>query len=178
MAVPLSAGVYQWRDANGNIVFGDSPPDSNVATEIELPTLTVADSYSSDGKDKKKKAKQPVKAESEQQVESKPVAQATTAPAVSYERFVVKSPKKGAVIRANNGNVLVKFDLKPALQDGHGLVVYLDGKQVASGAATVFSLKALDRGEHSLFAVVHNQNNNVLKNTPTVQFSVLRASKR
>ena len=77
-----------------------------------------------------------------------------------------------------NGNILVKFDLEPALQQGHGLVVYLDGKQVASGEATVFSLKAVDRGQHSVFAILHNENNDVLKNTNAVKFNVLRASKR
>ncbi len=177
MAATLSAGIYQWRDANGNVVFGDSPPESATVREVDLPMLTIADSYPSENdKDKKKKAEKTTKDSEYQQSKNQPVAPAVAT--VDYEHFKVKSPKKGAVLRSNNGNILVKFDLKPALQEGHGLVVYLDGKQVASGEATVFSLKAVDRGQHSLFAVLHNQNNDVLSNTNAVKFNVLRTSKQ
>lgn len=178
MTTALSAGVYQWRDANGNVVFGDNPPESAAVQEVDLPILTVADGYPSGDKDKKKKENKAAKKEEQQQVESKPKPVAQPVATVNYEHFTIRSPKKDAVLRSNNGNILIKFDLKPALQQGHGLVVYLDGKQVASGEATVFSLKAVDRGQHSVFAVLHNENNDVLKNTNAVRFSVLRASKR
>lgn len=176
MTTTLSAGVYQWRDANGNVVFGDSPPESAAVREVELPTLTVADSYLKDKKKKKERAQGAV-------AEDKPAEQkqeeSTPQPvAVSYERFAVKSPQKNKSVRSNNGNILVKFELEPALQPGHGIVVYLDGKQVASGTATVYSLQSVDRGQHSLFAVLHNENNDVLINTDAVQFTLLRASKK
>ncbi len=166
----LSAGVYQWRDVNGNVVYGDSPPESAAVQEVELPVLTVADSYPS--ADKSKAADDTAQNQASEQ-------QATPAAThVNYEHFKIKSPQKDAAIRANNGNVLVSFDLKPALQKGHGIVVYLDGKRVASGQATVFSLEALDRGQHSLFAVLHNAEKEVIKNTSSIKFNVLRAAKR
>ena len=33
----LSAEIYQWKDSNGNIVFGDSPPTGSNAKEKVLP---------------------------------------------------------------------------------------------------------------------------------------------
>ena len=161
----IHATVYQWQDANGNTVYGDTPPKSIGPVEIELPALTVADSYFSD---EKKKPESTKKKEEPKEADK----------SIPYKSFSVKSPQKDDALRANNGNVMVQFDLKPALQDGHGLVVYLDGKQVASGSATVFSLKEVDRGEHSVFAVVHDANNDVLKNTEAVKFNVLRAARR
>lgn len=167
IAATLNAEVYTWKDANGNTVFGDSPPESVGAVEVDLPELTIADSYPSEDDNNRKTTTQPT-AGSEEQEGSE---------TVDYERFAVKSPAKGAAVRANNGNVMVHFDLQPALQPGHGLVVYMDGKQVANGSATVYSLKAVDRGEHTVFAVLHDQNNDVLKNTQPVRFTVLRASR-
>ena len=161
----LSAEVYQWKDANGNTVFGDSPPESVGATEVDLPLLTIADSFSSGDAEDKKKQKKVVTTDEVVDNEF-----------VEYQRFAVKSPSKGDAVRANNGSVMVQFDLQPALQEGHGLVVYMDGKQVANDSATVFSLKEVDRGEHNLFAVLHDQNNDVLMNTEAVKFTVLRAS--
>lgn len=160
----LSAEVYRWTDANGRTVFGDSPPEQTSAQAVELPTLTVADSYDSGAK----------------QDDSSTVAaaedEAGDTESVEYQRFTVKSPQKDEAVRANNGNVLVKLELEPALQEGHGVVVYLDGKQMASGTATTFSLENIDRGTHSLFAVVHDANDDVLKNTEAVSFNLLRTS--
>lgn len=162
----LNAEVYRWTDANGRTVFGDSPPEQSKAQPVELPTLTVADSYDSGEK------KESASATDAGTDDDDSDAEAT----VEYKRFKVTSPEKDEAVRANNGNVLVRLELEPALQDGHGIVVYLDGKQVASGAATTFSVENIDRGKHSLFAVVHDDNDDVLKNTEAVSFDLLRAS--
>lgn len=171
-ATAIQAEVYQWKDANGNTVFGDSPPESVRAAAVDLPLLTIADSYGSDRN--KNDDKQSVVANPEAEAEAS--ATDDNAQPVVYKRFKVASPQKDEGVRANNGNVMVRFDLEPALQPGHGLVVYLDGKQVANDSATVFSLENLDRGEHSVFAVLHGLNNEVIKNTQPVKFHVLRAS--
>ncbi|MEZ5537231.1 MAG: DUF4124 domain-containing protein [Thiolinea sp.] len=161
----LSAEVYRWTDANGRTVFGDDPPAQIKAKPVELQPLTIADSY--DSGEKQNNSASAVTDEEEAD---------KTAETVDYKNFKVTSPAKGEAIRANNGNVLVRLELEPALQDGHGIVVYLDGKQAASGDATTFSLENIDRGSHSLFAVVHDANDEVLKNTESVSFDLLRAS--
>nr|CAA6830223.1 MAG: Unknown protein [uncultured Thiotrichaceae bacterium] len=161
----LSADVYRWTDASGRTVFGDSPPEQSKALPVELPTLTVADSYS-DGKQENKPAAS-AEAKDEEDAENE---------TVEYKQFAVTSPEKDSVVRANNGNIMVRLALEPALQKGHGIVVYLDGKQVASGDSSVFSLESVDRGKHSVFAVLHDENDDVLKNTEAVSFNLLRHS--
>ena len=37
----LSAEIYQWKDSNGNIVFGDSPPTGSSAKEKVLPQQNI-----------------------------------------------------------------------------------------------------------------------------------------
>lgn len=37
----LSAEIYQWKDSNGNIVFGDSPPTGSNAKEKVLPQQNI-----------------------------------------------------------------------------------------------------------------------------------------
>lgn len=162
----LNAEVYRWTDASGRTVFGDSPPEQTKAQTVELPTLTVADSYN-DSEGKGKVANSAQAKEDDDAAETK---------AVEYKRFVVTSPEADASVRANNGNIMVRLELEPGLQEGHGIVVYLDGKRVANGGSTVFSLESVDRGKHSLFAVLHDENDDVLKNTEAVSFNLLRHS--
>lgn len=162
----LHAEVYRWTDASGRTVFGDSPPEQTKAQTVELPTLTVADGYDSgEGKDK-----------SANSAQTKDEEDAADSEAVEYKRFVVTSPEADSSVRANSGNIMVRLELEPGLQDGHGIVVYLDGKRVANGDSTVFSLEGVDRGKHSLFAVLHDENDDVLKNTEAVSFNLLRHS--
>ncbi len=163
----LHAEVYKWTDASGRTVFGDSPPDRNQAQSVELPILTVADSY---GK-AEKEGRSSDSAQAEEEDEG-----ADDTSAVEYKHFAVVSPKADSSVRANNGNVMVRFKLEPALQKGHGIVVYLDGKRVATGDSTVFSLENVDRGKHSVFAVLHDEDDEVLKNTQAVSFNLLRHS--
>ncbi|CAA6825515.1 MAG: Unknown protein [uncultured Thiotrichaceae bacterium] len=164
----LNAEVYRWTDASGRTVFGDSPPEQTKAQTVELPTLTVADSYD-DGEEKGRVANSAQAKEEDDDA-------ATGVQAVEYKRFAVTSPEADSSVRANNGNIMVRLELEPGLQDGHGIVVYLDGKRVANGDSTVFSLESVDRGKHSLFAVLHDENDDVLKNTEAVSFNLLRHS--
>lgn len=161
----LSAEVFRWTDASGRTVFGDNPPEQIKAQMVELPTLTVADSYDAGAQQDNTSATD--KADESDDSET-----------VEYKRFAVTSPQTDEAVRANNGNVMVRLALEPALQEGHGVVIYLDGKQVASGDATAYSLENIDRGRHSLFAVLHNAHDDVLKNTEAVSFNLLRASIR
>ena len=150
-----SAEVYRWIDADGNVVYGDDPPKKTGATRVELPTLTVADSYKAT----------PVKS----------TAQAE-ASETEYTSFKIASPANGDTLRANDGAISVSVDLQPALKPGDVITLYLDGKQVGTGETMSFSLTEVARGEHTVFALVSNKQGEVVKNTEGAKFNVLRAS--
>ena len=156
VSVSVQAEIYRWVDAAGNTVYGDNPPKQSAAKPVDLPMLTVADS--------------PAPA---------PAAKPEAAPAAeeeAYTDFAITSPTADEAIRANEGNVTVSVSLKPALKPGDGVALYLDSKQVGSGASLSFALTEVERGEHSVFAVLSNAAGDIIQNTEPVKFSVLRHS--
>lgn len=151
-----SAEVYRWLDADGNVVYGDDPPKKSAATRVELPTLTVADSYKTAG--------------------HKTTPKTTEEADAGYTSFKISAPANGDTLRANDGALSINIDLQPALKPGDTITLYLDGKQVSTGTSTGFSLTDVARGEHTVFALVSTKQGEVIKNTEGVKFNVLRAS--
>ena len=175
IATALSAEVYRWTDANGNTVYGDNPPESVKAKEVELPTLTVADSFLKEDK-KKPAASADASTSNPDDAKAYTPEEGDDASKQGYQRFVVVAPDIDEVVRSNTGDITVRVELKPALKEGHGLVIYLDGKQVAKGNAMSIPVSGVERGEHSVFALVHNQDKTVLGNSEAVNFTVVKAS--
>ena len=160
----VNAEIYRWVDASGNTVYGDNPPKQGAAKPVNLPLLTVADSpaprqntpTSASATDKK--------------------AEATDANTEAYSDFKITSPVADEAIRANEGNVTITVSLKPQLKPGDGITLYLDAKQVAAGSSLSFALTEVERGEHSVFAVLSDASGNIIQNTEPVKFNVLRYS--
>ena len=158
------AEVYSWRDASGRLVFGDSPPDKVKVEKVKLRPLTIADGY------KTEEEKQQSAAAKEEDDEAKSDED------VAYKDFKITSPSQEDAIRANSGNVSVAVGLSPALKKGHGITLYVDGKQYKDAASTSFQLTGLNRGSHTVFAILHDENDEVIMNTEPVKFHVLRSS--
>lgn len=154
--VSVQAEIYRWVDAQGNVVYGDNPPKASAAKPVNLPLLTVADSFTPEQQQREEPAK---KDEDE-----------------AYSDFKITAPVADDAIRSNEGSLTVSLSLKPKLKAGDGIVLYLDSKQVAAGEALSFSLTDVERGEHSVFAVLNDAGGNIIQNTEPVKFSVLRHS--
>lgn len=163
-SVASYADVYSWRDANGRLVFGDSPPDQVKADKVKLKPLTIADGY------KTEEEKEQSAAAKEEDDE------AGSDDDTAYKNFKISSPSNEEAIRANSGNVSVSISLSPALKKGHGITLYVDGKQYKDAATTSFQLESLNRGSHTVFAILHDENDEVIMNTEPVKFHVLRSS--
>lgn len=153
--LPASAEIYRWVDAEGRVMYGDEPPAKSKAKPITLPTLTVADGF----------------------VPQKP---AQTEPAkqddAAYSDFRIESPARGETIRANDGNLTVSIALKPKLKEGDSVALYVDSKQTAAGSSLSFPLSELERGEHTVFAVLSDAKGNIIQNTETVTFNLQKGS--
>lgn len=160
-------GFYKWKDARGNIQYGDKPPPGVNAKPMRMPAITVIDNYADQWK--------PMNLENDPLTEDiKP--QKTTAPASSYEVLKFIAPKANQAIRANDGDVSTMISVKPPLKDGHKIAFYLDGKEVSKGNSRTSNFKNLPRGEHTVSAKILDENGRVIKNS-SVSFSVLRFSK-
>ena len=163
-----AGGVYRWVDADGRVVYGDTPPKKSGAKSVELPMLTVADGYAPPAD----KAANPAVSTAQQP----PVG--ATDPAASapeaYSAFKIASPTADETVRSNEGSVNVGVTLTPALKAGDEIVLYLDSKQVANGKALSFPLNAVEMGTHTVFAVLNDAAGNIVQNTETVTFHLHR----
>ncbi|QLQ33205.1 MAG: DUF4124 domain-containing protein [Candidatus Thiothrix singaporensis] len=153
------AEIYRWVDAQGNVMYGDNPPKKEAAKPVALPLLTVADSFAPKQQAQQEEAPKQGQDESE-----------------AYSDFKITSPAAEDAVRSNDGAVAVSLSLKPKLKAGDGIVLYLDSKQVAAGESLSFNLTEVERGEHSVFAVLNDAKGNIIQNTEPVKFSVLRHS--
>ncbi|MEE9304043.1 MAG: DUF4124 domain-containing protein [Thiotrichaceae bacterium] len=158
------AKIYSWKDASGKTVYGDNPPNQNKAKEVKTQELTVVPGYKDPSL-----AQVAEKTVSDDKIEDDQDK--------GYDIFNVTYPKNDEAIRTNDGNVTVAFELSPALKSTDTVFIYVDGKKVVEGSQSLTaSLTSLDRGTHSMFAVVRNDNGDVLLNSNTVSFHIMRNS--
>lgn len=178
-----SAEIYHWIDANGKHVYGDQPPDNaRTVQAVELPVLTVAESFK--GKPKPAEAQTTANQSPTTEVTARSSASPSqvskpddeTDTATGYESFRILAPDNDEVLRSNGGDVKIKIDLQPALKQGHGIVVYVDGRQVGETKSDSIDVTDIERGEHSVFAVLHNAKDAILGNTEAVHFTMMRNS--
>lgn len=150
--------VWKWVDANGVTHYTDRPVPG--ATRMELatgspvaasPPATAIPSSSSDP------------------------APADTGPV--YRDLEIWKPANDETIQNSGGQVTVNLRVQPDVQPGHTLSLYLDGRLVeGSGNGTSFELRDVQRGGHTLVAVITDQRGNRIQESSRVAFYVQQQS--
>lgn len=153
------ATIYRWVNAQGDVVFSDTPPPNGKAQKLELnhPLDTI---------------------QTPQQPLSPPpgLAPGNGNQRSAYRALTITSPANNQAIRANNGDITVSLNLMPALMPGDRIRLFMDGAQVYSGTSTQIPLHNVDRGSHTLYAAVEGRAGGIAIRSPGVTFSVLRHS--
>ena len=149
------ADVYRSVDAQGNVIFSDVETEG--AEKVVVPETQTLPPLS-DGNFKYTPAKQPE--------------------AELYTGLEILSPKNEESIRENTGDITVTVSVSPRLARGHTLVLYMDGKEVATGSGSSFSLTNVDRGSHSLRAVIKDSEDRIRKSSASSTFHLLRFFKK
>ena len=155
----LAAGVvmaqaYRWVDDNGVVHYSDRPQEG--AERIELPQSST------------RRAPAPARTVSRQ-----PAAAATEeAPAAfKYESLEISTPAAEETLWNIETILNVSLSVKPALQTGHQIRVYLDGEpQMVSG--TSFQLEEIYRGIHNLQAEIVDEKGKLMIRSRTNRFYV------
>ena len=96
-------------------------------------------------------------------------------PGGSYREFLIAEPTQDKVFWNMGGRISVSVSIEPSLQDGHGIVMYLDGQPVNNRpeVSTSFQLEEVWPITHTVRAeVVEIESGRVLRTTPDVQFHV------
>ena len=165
LAIVLAGGhaaaqtkIYKWVLPDGSIQYSDSPQEEG-AKAVELPPLQI---YSA--------PRRAQAAESE--------TEAGKAKDGRYDSVKVVSPKADESIRDNGGTVSVRVALKPSLYPDHTIEILMDGQPIGSGKGTSVTVTNVDRGTHSVSAVVKNAQGATVASAPGITFHLLRASRR
>ena len=150
--------VYRSKDANGATVFSDAP--SAGAEKIELrPTPTFPGTPPAEP------------------------TQPQAAPADAgpmYDLVAITSPGNEETLHSAEGPVQVSVTVQPQLrtQAGHRVALNFDGKPVGPPKPdTVFVIKDVERGEHTLQAAVVGRDGKPLAESAPVTFYMYQHSK-
>ncbi|WP_304640091.1 DUF4124 domain-containing protein [Pseudomonas sp.] len=163
LSASLSAGVYTWTDAEGNRVFSDQPRPGS--TEVQVgPTNTV---------------ETPPPAQFNRPA-SQPERQGAEEPA--YRRLAITNRQDDEAVRANDGQLTLTVETDPPLSRSHLLRAEIDGQPasvpVPGNGANLHQLLLtnIDRGTHSISAVVVNARGEVVQRTAPLEIHVQRTS--
>jgi hypothetical protein len=154
IALPASAQIYKYIDANGNPAFSNQPPNGTKSETVDLPPLNSVDI--------KKPAPPP------------PVNTQQAQPQSAYSFLELTDLPTDEALRANNGTFTVGVSLQPRLQPGHLLELVIDGTPYGQPSNVPrLQVVNLDRGEHSL-AVRVVSGEQVIQQSSTVTVAVQR----
>ena len=130
------AQAYTWVDEDGIVHYSDKPREG--AVEIQLPR---------DTRPLRRTAPPPAAPEAQDD-------NATTASGpFSYDSIEISSPAAEETLWNIGGVLNVTLNVQPALQPGHRVRVYFDGKeQMVNGSS--FQIQDVYRGVHNLQAEV------------------------
>ncbi len=90
-----------------------------------------------------------------------------------YKSIKILQPEADGVVRSNEGKVPVTIALEPALQQGHRVALYIDGKAVQGAFdGLAIELSGIERGTHSVRASVSDADGKLLIESPAVSFTL------
>jgi hypothetical protein len=106
---------------------------------------------------------------------------ASAAGLAAADGLVITRPAPAEVVHDNAGRVGVAVAIEDgaALPPGYALRLLLDGVPAAPDRRTpAFELEGVERGEHRLQALIVDADGRVLTRSPSVDFTVWRASRQ
>jgi len=154
-AVAFSATVYRWVDENGVVHYSDQPHENAEKVKVAPPQTYSAP-----------------RVQPQQASPSAPPPVANV-----YQSCTVVSPANDATF-PNAYSVSTVVQVSPAPSNGDGVVLLLDGAPLPNfpRAGGAYTISPVDRGAHSLQALVEDSSGKVLCQSPSVTFNVTQPS--
>ncbi len=167
VALPATAQIYKYTDANGNTAYSSQPPDAT-ATAVQTMELPPLNSVG---------LQQPV-APAAHTPATPPTSTAASAnTGAAYSTLELTDIPTQEALRANNGTFTVGVKMEPRLQRQHLLRLVLDGVPYGQPSNVPrLQLVNIDRGEHTLGVQVL-AGEQVVQQSPIVPFTLQRVHK-
>lgn len=148
--------IYRTTDADGNVVFTDTPPPSGSTEQVQLQHTNTAEPVP---------VAPPPPAEPEQIVEEQAPVQVVK----------ITSPANEETIPMGGGNFSVVARVEPPLEKGQSLRLSLDGAPTGKLQQSGFwDLTNIDRGAHDLVVAVIDSSGQALASSDPVRVYVMR----
>lgn len=171
-ALPASAQIYKYIDADGHTAFSSQPPNGTKAEPIDLQPLPNVQTPPADAGP----APSPAPAAGGKNPTSGPSTpvQAGAKP-LPYQRLALTDLPTAEALRANNGTFTVGVDISPPLSGTRLVRLVLDGEIYGDPTNQTKGLKLtnLDRGDHSM-AVQVLDGEQIIQQSGDVEFTVQR----
>jgi len=144
--------LWMWKDQSGVTHYSDRPVPGAKKVEVshrEPPPAAAAPPAAS---------------------RAAPPAKPAEPTPVEYRSLEIWQPENGESFFGADATVDVRMRSEPELAEGDRLLLYLDGKLVEGDAASLeYNLSELDRGVHSIAAVIlDRQGNEKIRSEPRV----------
>jgi hypothetical protein len=154
----FAASVYRWVDENGVVHYSDQPHANAEKVQVAAPQTY--------------KAGQANTAPS-----APPQDPQASAPAPAYASCQIGQPFDGEDF-ANLPALGISVRTNPGLRPGDQVFIMMDGGLLNGGAATgpQFTLTPVERGTHSLQAIIRDASGTLVCQTPGVTINVHQAS--
>jgi hypothetical protein len=158
LALPATAEVFTYVDAQGNRVYTDQP-GSGSAKRVPIATSNRMSANPTG-------ATPMIAAKKTEET-----------PLFHYDMLRVLVPEPDATIRSSAGELIVSVTSEPGLQKGHRYRLLLDGQPTAEpGLSPVFPLTNIDRGSHNLSVEIIDELGRTVERTANQPFHMLRIS--
>ncbi|WP_339448222.1 DUF4124 domain-containing protein [Pseudomonas sp. EA_5y_Pfl2_R50] len=156
-ALPVSAEVFTYVDAQGNRVYTDQPRGNAKRVPVATSNRMSANPTAAAPISTAKKIAEP--------------------PLFHYDMLRILIPEPDATIRSSAGEVIVSVTSEPGLQRGHRYRLLLDGQATGEpGLSPVFPLNNIDRGSHNLSVEVLDEQGRTVERTANQPFHMQRIS--
>lgn len=148
--------IYRTKDANGNVVFTDTPPPGGAAEQVQLQRTNSAEPVA---------VPPPASPEPEQPARDMAPVQVVK----------ITSPANDETIPMGGGNFSVTARMEPPLEKGQSLQLSLDGEPTGKLQQSGFwDLSNVDRGTHTLTVTIVDSSGQVIASSAPVTVHVMR----
>lgn len=155
-ALPASAEVFTYIDAQGNRVFTDQPKSGSAKAVPLAPSNRMSTTQTTPISTAKKPEKTPQR---------------------HYDLLRILIPEPDATVRSTAGEIIVSVTSEPGLQSGHRYRLLLDDRPTAEpGPSPVFALSNIDRGTHQLSVEILDEHGQTVERTANQPFHMQRMS--